>query len=105
MTFSILGHCARSDQVGIAYTTVTIAGGGTSPFYSYGGDIVVVQAFGNQQAAIVGARALDQGLGQDDVLTKMRSADDAFDYRQIGIMPRGGNGYAVTGESARPRPR
>ena len=58
MTFSILGHCSSSDQVGIAYTTVTLAGGGTSPFYGYGGHIVAVQAFGNQQAAmVVGARA------------------------------------------------
>ena len=27
MTFSILGHCRRTDQVDIAYTTVTLAGG------------------------------------------------------------------------------
>ncbi|MFY0611749.1 MAG: DUF1028 domain-containing protein [Hyphomicrobiaceae bacterium] len=102
MTFSILGHCARSDQVGIAYTTVTLAGGGTSPFYSYGGDIVVVQAFGNQQAAIVGARALDEGGDEAQVLARIRASDPEFAYRQIGIMPRGGAGFCVTGDKARP---
>ena len=59
MTYCILGYCERSDQTGIAYTTVTLAGGGTSPFYSYAGDIVVVQAYGNIGTAIAGARALD----------------------------------------------
>ena len=102
MTFSILGHCPRTDQVGIAYTTVTLAGGGTSPFYSYGGDIVVVQAFGNQQAAIVGARALDEGCSQVEVLERMRASDLEFAYRQVGIMPRNGAGFCVTGDKARP---
>lgn len=102
MTFSILGHCRRTDQVGIAYTTVTLAGGGTSPFYSYSGDIVVVQAYGNQQCAIVGARALDEGCGQAETLRRMQASDDAFAYRQIGVMPRDGKPFAVTGGNARP---
>ena len=61
MTYCILGRCTETGQTGIAYTTVTLAGGGTSPFYSYSGDIVVVQAYGNIRTAIAGARALDEG--------------------------------------------
>ena len=57
MTYCILGFCETTGQSGIAYTTVTIAGGGTSPFYTYGGDIVVVQAYGNIATGIAGARA------------------------------------------------
>lgn len=102
MTFSILGHCPRADQVGIAYTTVTLAGGGTSPFYSYRGDIVVVQAYGNQQCAIVGARALDEGLARPAILERMRASDKDFDFRQVGVMPRDGGPFAVTGPNARP---
>lgn len=102
MTFSILGHCPRTDQVGIAFTTVTIAGGGTSPFYSYGGEIVVVQAYGNQQTALAGARALDAGCDQSDVLARMQASDPDFAFRQVGIMPRDGGPFAVTGERARP---
>ena len=102
MTFSILGFCPRSNQVGIAYTTVTLAGGGTSPFYSYRGDIVVVQAFGNQQCAIVGARALDEGCDEAEVFQRMSASDSAFTYRQVGVMPRGGRPFARTGDKARP---
>ncbi|MBT6277366.1 MAG: hypothetical protein HOI95_24950, partial [Chromatiales bacterium] len=54
MTFCLLGYCQRTGQTGIGYTTVTLAGGGTSPFYTYSGDIVVVQAYGNIRTAIAG---------------------------------------------------
>lgn len=102
MTYSILGFCPDADQVGIGYTTVTLAGGGTSPFYSYSGDIVVVQAYGNQHTAIAGARALDAGLSMADVETAMQQADANYDYRQVGIMRRSGESYVRTGPQARP---
>ncbi len=102
MTFSILGFCPEHDQVGIGYTTVTLAGGGTSPFYSYAGDIVVVQAYGNQHTAIAGARALDAGLSMADVSAAMQAADANFDFRQVGIMRRSGESFVRTGPKARP---
>lgn len=101
MTFCILGYCADSRQVGIAYTTVTLAGGGTSPFYSYDGDIVVVQAYGNIATATHGARALDRGESLDNTLRAMVNIDPAIEYRQIGIMRRDGKSIARTGTNTR----
>lgn len=101
MTYCILGRCTETGQTGIAYTTVTLAGGGTSPFYSYGGDIVVVQAYGNIRTAIVGARALDTGDSPDAAVAAMARADSAFEHRQIGIMCRDGRLAVRTGSSAR----
>ena len=88
MTFCILGHCTDSGQTGIGYTTVTLAGGGTSPFYSYSGDIVVVQAYGNIATAMHGARTLDAGGSTADALAAMIEVDPAIEYRQIGILTR-----------------
>ncbi len=102
MTFCILGHCPETDQTGIAYTTVTLAGGGTSPFYSYGGDIVVVQAYGNLNTAVAGARALDGGCSLSDTLEDMAQADSSFEFRQVGIMCRNGRSIVRTGDKARP---
>lgn len=102
MTFSILGFCPETDQVGIGYTTVTLAGGGTSPFYSYAGDIVVVQAYGNQHTAIAGARALDAGRPMVDVCAAMAADDAHFDFRQVGIMRRSRETFVCTGSKARP---
>ncbi|MEM7749529.1 MAG: DUF1028 domain-containing protein [Pseudomonadota bacterium] len=102
MTFSMLGYCPRADQVGIALTSVTIGAGGTCPFYSYGGDIVVVQAYGNQRPAVVGARAFDEGLAMPDVVSRMEASDENFSFRQIGLMRRSGEVFALTGRDARP---
>jgi uncharacterized Ntn-hydrolase superfamily protein len=102
MTFSMLGYCQRTDQVGIALTSVTIGAGGTCPFYSYAGDIAVVQAYGNQRPAVVGARALEEGLEMPDVVSRMEAADPHFDFRQVGLMRRSGEVFALTGINARP---
>jgi len=102
MTFCILGHCTDSGQTGIGYTTVTLAGGGTSPFYSYSGDIVVVQAYGNIATAMHGARTLDAGGSTADALAAMIEVDPAIEYRQIGILTRDGSALARTGANARP---
>jgi uncharacterized Ntn-hydrolase superfamily protein len=97
MTFTILGYCPRTDQVGIGLTTVTIAAGGTCPFYSYGGDIIVVQAYGNQLPAIEGARAADEGLGKDEILARMAAVDPSFNFRQVGVMRRSGEALPWAG--------
>lgn len=102
MTFTVLGYCPRTDQVGIGLTTVTIAAGGTCPFYSYGGDIIVVQAYGNQLPAIEGARAADEGLRKEEILARMAAVDPNFNFRQVGVMRRSGEAFAVTGDKARP---
>lgn len=98
----MLGYCRRSDQVGIALTSVTIGAGGTCPFYSYGGDIAVVQAYGNQRPAVVGARALEEGLDMSEVVSRMEASDQDFAFRQIGLMRRSGELFALTGSNARP---
>ncbi len=102
MTFSMLGYCPRADQVGIALTSVTLAAGGTCATYSYAGDISVVQAYGNQRPAIIGARALEEGVAMADVVARMQAADPHFDFRQVGLMRRSGEGFALTGSNARP---
>jgi uncharacterized Ntn-hydrolase superfamily protein len=102
MTFSMLGYCPQADQVGIALTSVTIGAGGTCPFYSYCGDIAVVQAYGNQRPAIVGARALEEGLEMSGVVSRMEASDPSFTYRQVGLMRRSGEAFALTGSNARP---
>jgi len=102
MTFTILGHCPKTDQVGIGITSVTIAAGGTCPFYSYGGDIVVVQAYGNQVPAVAGAKAADEGLSKKEILARMAQADPSFEFRQVGVMRRTGEAFAITGDRARP---
>ncbi len=102
MTFSILGHCRDSGQIGLALTSVTMGVGGISPCYGYGGDIVVVQAKGNPRAAIAGVRALDAGRSLEEALASIVGADSHIEYRQIAIMRRDGSVIARTGKDNQP---
>ncbi len=102
MTFSILGHCQKTGQIGLALTSVTMGVGGISPCYGYGGDIVVVQAKGNPRAAIAGVRALDEGRSLENALASVAAADDHVEYRQIAIMRRDGAVIARTGQANQP---
>ncbi|MDP7548817.1 MAG: DUF1028 domain-containing protein [Alphaproteobacteria bacterium] len=102
MTFSILGHCPETGQIGLALTSVTMGVGGISPCYGYGGDIVVVQAKGNPRAAIAGVRALDEGCSLQDTLARVAAADGHVAYRQIAIMRRDGAVIARTGQANQP---
>ena len=102
MTFSIFGHCPDTGQIGLALTSVTMGVGATSPFYGYGGDIVVVQARGNPNSAIEGARALDQGASVAEALDAILAADADKEQRQIGILRRDGQMIGRTGAKNHP---
>ena len=102
MTFSIFGHCPDTGQIGLALTSVTMGVGATSPFYGYGGDIVVVQARGNPNSAIAGARALDQGASAQEAVDAIVAADPDKEQRQIGILRRDGQMLGRTGAKNHP---
>lgn len=102
MTFSIFGHCPDTGQIGLALTSVTMGVGATSPFYGYGGDIVVVQARGNPNSAIAGARALDQGATAAEAVDAITAADPDKEQRQIAILRRDGQMIGRTGERNHP---
>ena len=97
MTFSILGHCTETGQVGLALSSVSMGVGGISPTYSYSGGIVVVQAKGNPRAGIAGAKVLDAAGTASDALDAVAGADVDIEERQIAIMDRQGRIAARTG--------
>jgi uncharacterized Ntn-hydrolase superfamily protein len=102
MTFSIMGHCPTTGQIGLALTSVTMGVGGISPSYSYSGDILVVQAKGNPRAGLAGARALDAGCSVEEALAAIIGADVDVEERQIAIMRRDGSVIARTGQKNQP---
>ena len=102
MTFSIMGRCADTGQVGLALTSVSIGVGGISPTYSYSGGIVVVQAKGNPRSGIAGARALDEGSTAAEALEAIANADVDIEERQVAIISRAGELAARTGSKNGP---
>jgi uncharacterized Ntn-hydrolase superfamily protein len=102
MTFSIFGHCPETGQIGLALTSVTMGVGATSPFYGYGGDIVVVQAKGNPQSAVAGAQTLDNGASAEEAIAAIIASDIDVEQRQLAILRRDGQMAGRTGAKNHP---
>jgi uncharacterized Ntn-hydrolase superfamily protein len=102
MTFTVVGRCERTGQVGVGLTTVSIAAGGLCPFYTQRGDIVVSQAFASARVGHVIAQALEAGAAPGDALNRAKDLDPHFAFRQVVVVPRSGENVAFTGPSCRP---
>src|SRR5262249_11652084 len=98
MTTTIMGRCARTNQLGIALATNTLASGGLR-FYQIepGVALIAPQASGNFARARLGMRLLAHGFSPEKVLAALASSDRFADYRQVGVVDRYGLAAASTG--------
>lgn len=102
MTFTVLGFCADTGQVGIGIATASIAVGGLCPFVTAQGDVVSSQAFARPELGLDVVRHLNAGQPLESLRPQLAEADNNFEYRQIGVMLRTGAQWVHTGASCRP---
>jgi uncharacterized Ntn-hydrolase superfamily protein len=101
MTFTVLGFCADTGQVGIGIATASIAVGGLCPFVTPHGDIVSSQAYARLELGLDTVRHLNAGGSLETLSELLRLSDDNFEYRQLGVMLRTGAHWVHTGTSCR----
>jgi len=99
MTYTIMGRCARSGQVGYAITTVSLNVGAVCPAVARTGDLVCSQAFTNRRLKAEGARRLDEGMEPAALMAHFADIDPHFDHRQVGILTRAGETLAHSGDA------
>jgi len=99
MTYTIMGRCARSGQIGYAIATVSLNVGAVCPAVSRTGDLVCSQAFTNRRLQVEGVRRLDDGMAPDEVMAHLAALDPHFAYRQVGIVTRAGLALAHSGDA------
>ena len=96
-TFSIVGRCERTGQLGGA---VASAGPGVGPmclFARAGVGIVTSQSWCNPYLAYDGLDLMEQGLGAEEICEKLLSEDPGCDIRQVGYVDAKGGSAAFTG--------
>ena len=101
MTYTVVGRCARTGQMGIGITTYSLAVGGYCPTIRAGLAAVCSQAFANPTLRETALDHLDSGRGPEEVLSLIEDADPHFSYRQIGIVSHDGAAAAWTGGNTR----
>jgi len=102
MTFSIVAHCPRSGQVGVAVSTAVPAVGAMCPFGRAGVGAVSTQSWVNPYLAIRALDLMASGLSVAVALDCVLQSDDARQLRQIGLVDANGQSAAWSGEDCTP---
>jgi len=97
MTFSIVGHCPRTGQLGVAVSTAVPAVGSMCPYVRPGVGAVSTQSWVNPYLAIDALRLMERGESGPDALRAVLAADDQRDLRQIGVVDARGRAAAWSG--------
>jgi uncharacterized Ntn-hydrolase superfamily protein len=102
MTFSLLGRCAATGQLGVAVTTSDLAVGARVPFAAAGVGAVVTQ---HRTDPRLGARALDllrSGCGPQEAVDAVAASTPHRWWRQVAVIDASGVTAVFAGEGVTP---
>ncbi len=102
MTYTILGFCERSGQVGIGVATYSLVVGALCPAIAANAGVIASQAFVNPEFRTLGLSLLRQAWPAEQVLGALKTADPNIDFRQVLVLDTMGRGAAHTGGRTRP---
>ncbi|MSO75800.1 MAG: DUF1028 domain-containing protein [Alphaproteobacteria bacterium] len=102
MTYTILGRCGRTGEIGIAIATYSLAVGSLCPAIAGGGGVVSSQAFVNPELRRLGLEYLRQGRSAAETLGALLAVDPHIEFRQLLVLDGEGRGAGHTGTRTRP---
>jgi uncharacterized Ntn-hydrolase superfamily protein len=98
MTFSIVGHCPRTGQLGVAVSTAVPAVGSMCPYVKPGVGAVSTQSWVNPYLAIEALERMERGEPGPAALQAVLAGDEARDVRQIGLVDVRGRAASWSGK-------
>lgn len=98
MTFSIIGHCARTDMFGVAITTSSISVGARCPHVRAGVGAVATQNVTNPHLGPLVLDALSDGMSAHDALAHVLATEAHPSYRQVTVIDLAGTTATHTGQ-------
>jgi uncharacterized Ntn-hydrolase superfamily protein len=102
MTFSLIGRCLRTGQIGCAVSTSNVSVGSRVPFARAGAGAVLTQ---NRTDPRLGPRGLDllaSGCSAQETLHALTASTGSSDWRQLAVMDTAGRTAAYTGARVKP---
>ncbi|MBB3898239.1 DUF1028 domain-containing protein [Roseococcus suduntuyensis] len=101
MTFSLIGHCARTGQFGCAVTTSAMGVGARVPFAEAGLGAVLTQHRTDPRLGPRGLDLLRSGCSAEEALAALVASTPHHRWRQIAIMDRAGRTAHFDGEAVK----
>lgn len=102
MTFSILGRCKRTGELGIAITSSSLCVASRCAWSKGGVGVVATQNLTDPGLGPIGLELLQQGRSAQQVIDMLVAGDPGRDYRQLQVMDALGNIVQHTGAKALP---
>lgn len=99
MTYSLVAHCPRTDQVGVGVMTAMMGCGKLVPWALPGVGAAASQAYLNPYLAIDGLRRMQYGRSAQQALDALVEADPGKKGRQFGIVDMHGGSASWTGSA------
>lgn len=103
MTYTVLGICTKTGDIGIASATVSIAVGARLGQWVVAGDsewMIASQAVARPGLGFEAGDLLAAGTPFDRLEEELARADPHLTYRQIGIIDKAGESFVYTGDKA-----
>lgn len=97
MTYTVIGRCPRTNQIGIGVATYSLAFGAFTQGAHHPYGVAMTQAYGRRGNAPLAQNLLQQGLSSKSVLAALVQDDTHESFRQIAVMTRDGVGAVHTG--------
>lgn len=101
MTYTIIGRCRRTGQLGVGITTWSLGVGGYCPYVKSGVAALSSQAGADPRLRPIAMRLLEGGRSPAEAIEALRGHDRNFQYRQVGIVDKAGNAAVHTGNGTR----
>jgi uncharacterized Ntn-hydrolase superfamily protein len=96
-TYSIAACDLAARQWGVATQSKFLGVGSVVPWAEPQVGAVATQAYANPRYGPDGLALLREGIGAEEVIERLTSADDGRDHRQLGIVDREGRAASYTG--------
>ncbi len=101
-TFSIAARDASTGEFGVAVASKFLAVGAVVPWARAGAGAIATQAWANLSYGPQGLALLEGSLSAADVVTRLTSADEGREHRQLGVVDAAGRSAAWTGRECMP---
>jgi uncharacterized Ntn-hydrolase superfamily protein len=96
-TFSIVGRCERTGELGVAVSTADVAAGRMVTWAKAGVGAVATQSWPSLYLAIDALRLMESGSSAPDALEQVLADDPGREVRQVGIVDARGGSSSFSG--------
>ncbi|HTI82250.1 MAG TPA: DUF1028 domain-containing protein [Acetobacteraceae bacterium] len=102
MTFSLIGRCVRTGQIGAAVTTSSIAVGARCTYAAAGVGAVLTQHRTDPRLGPRGIELLRSGCSAQETLDALVASTPLARWRQLAVLDAAGNTAAYSGTRTKP---